>query len=28
MEWIGDREEMPDGAHDERQKALPASFHG
>jgi hypothetical protein len=28
MEWIGDRKEMLDGAHDERQKALPASFHG
>jgi hypothetical protein len=34
MEWIGDREEMLDGAAkrdgvpDERERALPASFHG
>ena len=33
MEWIGDREELPDGAaerngaHDERRSALPAWFH-
>jgi len=27
MEWIGDREEMLDGAHDEREKVFPASFH-
>jgi len=27
MEWIGDREEMLDGARDEGRRALPAWFH-
>lgn len=28
MEWTGDREEALADAHDERPRALPASFHG
>lgn len=28
MEWTGDREEVLGDAHDERRRALPASFHG